>query len=78
MKKIKLSLEKIEEIKEEAVEKYKGIQRGDFKFVLLVIIGLVFYVYLYEKVGNFGMIAIFVVALLLSFIVAILWGRFKR
>jgi len=78
MKKLKLSIEDVENIREEAVEEYKDRQWKDFKFGLLIVFGLALYIYLYEKVDVFGIIAIFVVTFLVFFLVAFIWGRFKR
>lgn len=77
MKKIKLSLDQIEKIKEEAIEGHKQKGREDVKYGLLIIAGLAIYIYLYEKVGVFGIVTIFVVTITALLIVTVVLRKFK-
>ena len=52
MKKIKLSEEEINELTEKAVDEYKERQWKDFKFGILIIVGLALYIYFYTKLGG--------------------------
>ena len=75
MNKIKLSEERVNEIREDALNEYKEMQGRDLRGGLMVLAGLALYIYTYEKLGIFWMLAIFIATLVIGLLVASVLGK---